>query len=510
MLNQNFGKKTTEYIDSSLIHKGPKIYIIEDEDFLRQSLQKYLSKVFQNYEIVGYEKPSSFLTMLSQVNKNDPFLVVTDMSFGDVEMDGIGLVDSLSKMSFHNFEVIMMTGFGSIETAIKATKRGIFKYLTKPFSLEDMKTVISNCLNGFNEEEKQRPKTEQADDNLLVVSNKKLVTYDDLPKVEKDDFFGIIGRTQNMNNLYSQIEKVARSNSTVLILGESGTGKELIAKSIHSLSERNNGPMVNINCGAIPSEILESELFGHQKGAFTGAVSNRIGKFEASNKGSILLDEIGDMPLLLQVKLLRVLQTKTIEPVGANFSKKIDTRVIAATHKNITELVREGKFREDLFYRLNVIPIKVPSLKERSADIPLLISFFMEKFTSGNKANLISFTQGVFYRLLNYEWPGNVRELENLIERLIILKGGNIVEICDLPRPMQNVTSNENFETSCKLPSQGINLKEHLLKIEKTYIEQALKLTRGNKNQASKLLGLNRTTLIEKLKKIDTEDSLDR
>ena len=239
------------------------------------------------------------------MTKDSPLLLVTDMSFGENEIDGIALIDYLKKLQFVNFEVIMMTGFGSIETAIDATKRGIYKYLTKPFSLEDIKGVISDCLASFQQEKEERGEVQS---DMVIgsdITQKKLVSYEDLPACsDSETFCGIIGRSPLMTELYAQIEKVAKSNSTVLILGESGTGKELVAKSIHSLSNRKNGPLVNINCGAIPSEILESELFGHQKGAFTGAVSYRVGKFEASNDGSILLDEIGDMPLLLQVKII--------------------------------------------------------------------------------------------------------------------------------------------------------------------------------------------------------------
>ena len=512
LLNQGFDEAQLPQLSGlSSVNNFPVIYILEDEDFLRSSLKKYLSKIYKNHMIKDYACPSFFVKELSLVDKNSPLLLVTDMSFGENEIDGIALIDYLKKLQFVNFEVIMMTGFGSIETAINATKRGIYKYLTKPFSLEDIKGVISDCLASFHEEKKQREEVKSDIVTGSDITQKKLVSFEDLPACsDGETFCGIIGRSPLMTELYAQIEKVSKSNSTVLILGQSGTGKELVAKSIHSLSNRKNGPLVNINCGAIPSEILESELFGHQKGAFTGAVSNRVGKFEASNDGSILLDEIGDMPLLLQVKLLRVLQTKTIEPVGANFSKKINTRVIAATHKDIGQLVDEGKFREDLFYRLNVIPIRIPSLRERAIDIPILLSFFIKKFTSGNKTNLISFTQSAYDKLIKYEWPGNVRELENLVERLIILKGGNIVELCDLPKQIQEVNTNNTLESFGKLPREGLNLKEHLLQIEKSFIQQALKSTRGNKNQASKLLGLNRTTLIEKLKKIDIDSSINR
>jgi two-component system, NtrC family, response regulator PilR len=490
----------------------PIIYIIDDEDFLRSSLLKFISKIYPNLEVIGFFNPSAFIKELSSKKEVVPFILLTDMSFGDTEIDGIALVDYLKKSIKSNFQVIMMTGFGSIESAINATKKGVFKYITKPFSLEDIREVVGDCLNLFLKINLDK-KVEHTQKGQLDSKYRKktLVEIDDMPSVVTDEILDeMIGATPVMLDLYEKIKKVSLCNSTVLILGESGTGKELVARSIHYMSSRRDAPLVNINCGAIPSDILESELFGHMKGAFTGAVSDRIGKFEASNGGSILLDEIGDMPLLLQVKLLRVLQTKTIEPVGSNICKKIDTRLIAATHKDISSLVKEGKFREDLFYRLNVIPVKIPALKDRRGDVPMLVKFFVKKYTSGNKANLISFTQESFDCLYRYEWPGNVRELENLIERLIILKGGNIIEKCDLPRQMTKYTGPLPSIESPVLPKEGVDIKGHLLKIETSLIRQALVKTNGNKNQASKLLGLNRTTLIEKLKKIDIQETVTR
>ena len=479
----------------------PIIYVLDDEDFLRNCLIKFIKKIFIDHTVLGYRVPSE-LTQHLLADPHD-FILITDMSFGPSEIDGIALIDYLKKIPEIKFEVIMMTGFGSIETAINATKKGVFKYITKPFSLEDMKSIVSKCVELFCEEKSFSLEIRPFNDSTQY-KNKKIVKLDDLPELDNLKALGeMIGNTPAMHKLYDSLKKVAESNSTVLILGESGTGKELVARCIHEMSSRKSAPLVNINCGAIPSEILESELFGHMKGAFTGAVNNRIGKFEASNKGSILLDEIGDMPLLLQVKLLRVLQTKTIEPVGSNTPRKIDTRLIAATHKNICDLVKEGKFREDLYYRLNVIPVKVPALRDRKGDIPLLIKFFIKKYISGNKANLISFTNESFEKLCHYDWPGNVRELENLMERLIILKGGNIIEICDLPKQIANAFDKSEQKETIDLPDEGLNLKNHLLEIESNLIKQALQKTDGNKNQASKLLGLNRTTLIEKIKKID-------
>jgi len=328
----------------------------------------------------------------------------------------------------------------------------------------------------------------------------------DRPTVE-DMFEGMIGRSRVMRDVFERISKVAKTDSTILIMGPSGTGKELVASAIHKLSHRHQKNRISVNCGAIPSELLESELFGHMKGSFTGAISNRKGRFELAQGGSIFLDEIGDMPMLLQVKLLRVLQERVIEPIGSTEILPIDVRVIAATHRDIDKAVTEGKFREDLFYRLNVIPIKMPALKERREDIPLLISHFLDRFVSADHSNEISFAPLTMDLLLGYDWPGNVRELENVIERLVILRGGNEILPEDLPAKIfrSNPLATQTYKTLFELPDLGVDLKQILSDIEDSLIMQAMNRTRGNKNQASKLLTLNRTTLIEKMKKKNLE-----
>ena len=288
-----------------------------------------------------------------------------------------------------------------------------------------------------------------------------------------------------------------------MINGPSGTGKELVATAIHRLSERKQNDFVGVNCGAIPGELLESELFGHVKGAFTGAISDRKGRFEIANRGTIFLDEIGDMPLLLQVKLLRVLQNREIERVGGTGTTPIDVRIITATHRDLDKAVEENNFREDLYYRLNVIPVTLPALCERRDDIPLLISYFLSRFVSADGRNNIDFSDDVLEVLLSYDWPGNVRELENLIERLVILRGGNTVKISDLPAKFLHHRPDKHlaYQELISLPENGLDLKKTLSQIEDSLIVQALKHTSGNKNQASKLLHMNRTTLIEKMKK---------
>ncbi|MEI8346694.1 MAG: sigma-54 dependent transcriptional regulator [Pseudomonadota bacterium] len=317
-----------------------------------------------------------------------------------------------------------------------------------------------------------------------------------------DIFEAMIGRSKKMQKVFERIKKVAMTNSTVLITGDSGTGKELVAQAIHNLSNRQSNNIISVNCGAIPSELLESELFGHVKGSFTGAISNRKGRFELADNGTIFLDEIGDMPLILQVKLLRVLQNRQIEPVGSTESIQVNVRIITATHRDLEKSVVDGNFREDLFYRLNVIPIKVPSLSERRDDIPLLISYFLSRFASADGRNSIDFTDEALELLMTYNWPGNVRELENLIERLVILRGGSLIRPDDLPAKFfQNRPTKAMSEHLISLPDNGLDLKKTISDIEDSLIAQALDKTSGNKNQASRLLQMNRTTLIEKMKK---------
>jgi len=322
-------------------------------------------------------------------------------------------------------------------------------------------------------------------------------------------FSQIIGQSQEMQDVFSLVEKVADSDSTILITGESGTGKELIAKSIHSLSSRKHESFIAINCGAIPSELLESELFGHVRGAFTGAISTRAGRFELADGGTIFLDEIGDLAPQLQVKLLRVLQERSFEPVGSTKSIHVNVRVVAATNKNLEELARAGQFREDLFYRLNVIPIGVPPLRERKQDVPHLLAHFIQLMNARKKRNITGISASALEHLIYYPWPGNIRELENLVERLIILKGSGLIDVGDLPPSYQALGQsipkalelNRQPLTKIEIPESGIDFNSLVDQFENQLLIQALERTHWNRNQAAQLLGLNRTTLVEKIKK---------
>lgn len=476
----------------------PKIFIVEDDKMLGFSIKKYLEKVIEA-DIRLFSNSGDCLKELTLNQSTDPFALVTDISLENGS-DGLILLDILKERKLRFF-AIAMTGFASIETAISATKKGAYHYLTKPFELDNLRSLLidgfQKCFS-FSLNEKNYMLTKK---NTKEAPPKKKVCLE-TPE-DQDIFCSMIGRSKQMKEVFDKIHKVSMSGSTVLIQGSSGTGKELVARAIHDLSSRKKNNLINVNCGAIPNELLESELFGHMRGSFTGAISDRKGRFEMANGGSIFLDEIGDMPLLLQVKLLRVLQQKQIEVLGDPIPRNVDVRVIAATHRNLENEVREGNFREDLFYRLNVIPIKIPDLKERREDIPLLIAHFSEKFSSADQSNTINFSDEALELLLAYDWPGNVRELENVIERLVILRGGNTILAEDLPAKIFrfNPLSTSQYKSVFELPNDGIDMKQVLSDIEDSLIIQALNKTSGNKNQASKLLNLNRTTLIEKMKK---------
>lgn len=496
--------------------KIPDVYLVEDDHVLGVTIKKYLEKKL-GLTVHFFLSPNECLLELDKKIKSEtvvnqsPFCLITDISFEAGGSDGLLLVDLLKERG-HHFVSIVMTGFASIETAINATKKGVFHYLTKPFELEILCDLVTKAFikklnvpaSAFSELESNQSTLKS---NISLSQNGASHLFQSKFKIEAptaDDIFcGMVGRSKSMKLVFERIRKVAASDSTVFISGPSGTGKELVANALHHLSTRRTHNMVSVNCGAIPSELLESELFGHEKGAFTGAISSRKGRFEMAHRGSIFLDEIGDMPLLLQVKLLRVLQNRVIERVGSTETTEIDVRIITATHRNLEESVSEGNFREDLYYRLNVIPIKIPALHERREDIPLMISYFLSKFVSADGRNNIEFDDETLELLIGYDWPGNVRELENLIERLVILKGGNQIKSSDLPAKFLKTApqSVESYKNIISLPSDGVDLKQVLSDIEDSLINQALEITGGNKNQASKLLTMNRTTLIEKMKK---------
>jgi two-component system response regulator PilR (NtrC family) len=491
--------------DGSFSSEYPWIVIVEDDRLLGLSLKKYLEQTLKLRVDLFTSSEDCLINFAKNHPLSSPFCLITDISL-EQGSDGLLLIDILKDKGFE-FVSIVMTGFASIETAIAATKKGVFHYLTKPFEPENLQKLV---IEAF--------KTQLADifpvDFISQKESPFNQSYGKIPSklkldrpTDEDIFEGMIGKSKQMKEVFERIKKVSKTDSTILITGPSGTGKELVAAAVHKLSNRSQKNRVSVNCGAIPGELLESELFGHVKGSFTGAISNRKGRFELAQGGTIFLDEIGDMPLLLQVKLLRVIQERQVEPVGSDESVHVDVRIIAATHRDLEKSVNDGKFREDLYYRLNVIPIKIPSLKERREDIPLLISHFLDRFVSADRSNEITFAPLTMDLLLSYDWPGNVRELENVIERLVILRGGNEILPEDLPAKIfrSNPLMTQHYKTLFELPELGVDLKQILSDIEDSLILQAMNRTRGNKNQASKLLTLNRTTLIEKMKKKNLE-----
>ena len=409
-----------------------------------------------------------------------------DLVLADVQMPGIDGLELVRQVRANDPDMpcIVITGHGGAEQSVEALGAGAFWYLEKPFEQSHLAVV--------------RKLVDQAIEMGRLKSENRILHSQISHRYQ---FENIIGNSTALNRVLDVVSKVADSDSTVLITGESGTGKELVARALHYNSRRAERMFVTVNCGAIPENLLESELFGHVKGAFTNAVGHREGRFAAADNGTIFLDEIGDMSPNLQVKLLRVLQDKTFEPVGSSKSVTVNVRVIAATNQNLEEAIQDKRFREDLFYRLNVIPIEVPPLRERREDIPLLAEHFLEVAGQECGARVDSLSRDALRSLTEYTWPGNIRELENLIERLVILSSDGEIGLEDLPPSVRSPKSAPSQPTMPELPPEGISLKDVVDGFESRVITQALEKTQWNKNRAAKLLGVNRTTLVEKIKK---------
>ena len=419
-------------------------------------------------------------------------LLLTDLRMPGI--DGLELLRQARSLSPDTVTIII-SGYGSIRSAVEATKLGAFDFLAKPVKAEEIIHTLRRALEH---------RTLKRENTALKQE-----------LCRRYEFKNIVGESEAIGRVFRIIEKIAETDSTVLILGESGTGKELVARAIHYNSHRKDKPLIPVNCGAIPSELLESELFGHEKGAFTSAIRTRVGRFELASGGTIFLDEIGDMSPSLQVKILRVLQEHAFERIGGTRTIKVDIRVIAATNKDLERAVREGRFREDLYYRLNVIPIRVPPLRERKEDLPMLVDYFLQEFSRQRGRQIKSLGPEVMDRFLAYEWPGNVRELENVIERIFILSEGEEICLDDLPRRLQDAVPQTGAATASaapaasgprqplvvRLPENGLSFNTAVSDFEKMLIVEALNRTGWIKNKAAQLLGLNRTTLVEKIKK---------
>ncbi len=452
-----------------------KVLVVDDDQTLRAALFRIYSR--KGFHVITTASAKEAEQVISSETSID--LVLLDIKLPDG--DGIEIL-RLVKKKYDQTPVIVLTGFGSVDLAVEATKLGAYHFMTKPFNIEELTLLSDKSLSHTR----------------LITENERLKNQ----LYSKYRFDNIIGQSDSIKKVLNLVEKVADSDSTILITGESGTGKELIAKAIHYNSPRSNKPFVPINCGAIPAELLESELFGHIKGAFTGAINNRAGRFELANHGSIFLDEIGDLSTNLQVKLLRVLQERKYEAVGSAKTVDANVRIVAATNVNLKEAVKDGKFREDLFYRLNVIPIYIPALRERRSDIPLLIAHFITVFNEKKGSRITGVAEDTMELLLGYDWPGNIRELENFIERASILKREGIIHTEDLPEHFHLIGTNPaSTNIVGEIPADGIDFNGAVDAFENQLIMNALNKTGWNRNQAALLLKLNRTTLVEKIKK---------
>jgi DNA-binding NtrC family response regulator len=449
------------------------VLVIEDDRSQREALQEILAA--EGYEV---ETAPDGETGLARLQETGFEVVLTDLA-----LPGLGGMEVLKYLVRHRPEAlcIIITGYATIKNSVTAMRLGAYDYLAKPVDPQELRLVVKRALEH----------------NKLKQENLQLKKQ----LCKRFGFTNIIGASPAITRMFDLVRKVADTDATVLILGESGTGKELIARAIHYNSPRRQGPLIPVNCAAIPEELLESELFGHERGAFTHAVRTRIGRFEQANGGTIFLDEIADMSPSLQVKILRVLQDRAFERIGGVKTIRVDIRVIAATNQDLEDMVSQGRFREDLFYRLNVIPVLVPPLRERTSDIPLLASHFLQEFSRKKKKPLKRLGPKVMDFLLRYDWPGNVRELENLMERLVILSEGEVVGVSDLPERFGAPVPPASGPELTNFPHQGVNLTHAVQEFERQLILQALEKSNWVKTKAARLLRLNRTTLIEKMKK---------
>ena len=449
-------------------YKEPKavgiILVVEDQKPARAALVSALSK--DGHKLLEAQTGKEGL---QSALENEPDIVITDIRMP--EMDGMEFLGAL-KEKLPQTEVILITAYGNVELAVQAMKRGAYDFMEKPIDLVKLRVLIHKALE----------KRALAVENIALRESLR----------QKYRFDNIVGASQKMSEIYQIVTQVAPTNATVLITGESGTGKELIANAIHYNSPRKERPLVKLNCASLSETLLESELFGHEKGAFTGAISRRKGRFEIADGGTLFLDEIGGVSLAVQVKLLRVLQEREFERVGGNETIKVDVRLVTATNKDLKKAVEEGTFREDLFYRIHVVTIDVPPLRERKEDIPPLVSHFINKFAAENKKNVKGVTDEALLLLTSYDYPGNVRELENIIESAVVMATGNLIDVSVLPQSVRSVTP---ARESISLP-----VGSTLTDVEKRLIGETLRLTGGNKVQAAKVLGIGTRTLYRKIK----------
>src|SRR3954470_1339613 len=472
------------------------LLLVEDEAPLRQAIAEQLGD--HGYQVQQAESGEAALARLAEFAFD---IIVTDLRLPGI--DGSVVIES-AVARYPHIIAIVFTGFGTVKDAVEAIKRGAWDFVSKPFQIDELLHVLESAI------EQRRLKSENA--------------YLRSQLEDRYSFEGIVGKSRPRERLFQRLETVAPTNSTILITGETGTGKEVVARAIHHNSSRRAHRFVSLNCSAIPETLLEAELFGHVRGAFTGAVGNRQGRLEQAHKGTLFLDEVGTMSVALQMKLLRVLQEREFERVGDSHTIKVDVRVIAATNSDLAKLVAEGQFREDLFYRLNVIPVQLPPLRERKEDIPLLVQHFLAKFEAERNAVpetrdaphsagspqrdarqpavRLTVSQEAMRRLMAYQWPGNVRQLENAVERAVAFTAGRSqIDVGDLPSEVQQAQETAASST-VTLPEAGMDLDAFIATIEHELIQRSLERTGGNKGQAARLLNLKRTTLVEKLKRL--------
>ncbi|MBI1911128.1 MAG: sigma-54-dependent Fis family transcriptional regulator [Deltaproteobacteria bacterium] len=456
------------------VPRTPKILLIDDEPLMRISISDALKE--EGYIVHETESGKEGINSSKETSYD---IVITDLRLPDI--GGVEVLKSCKRNS-PDTQVILITAYGSVDTAVEAMKYGAYDYITKPFSMDELLLMVKRLIRFKDLEEENMMLKEQVEGRY--------------------NFSGIVGKSEKMKEIFDKVFIVAQTDSTVLILGESGTGKELVANAVHFNSQRRNEPFVKISCAALPETLLEAELFGYEKGAFTGAIKQKKGRFELANKGTLFLDEIGEISPAIQVKLLRVLQEREFDRLGGTETLSVDVRIICATQRDLKKEVQKGIFREDLYYRLNVVPITLPPLRERKGDVMLLANHFLNYFSEHYKKNIKGFSIDAVELLLQYPYPGNVRELENIVERAVVMSKGDEIHPWDLSEEVNNNNIGDCFKVL-----QNIQSYEHLTKVmrdfEKQYITKVLEETKGNKTLAAKLLGVSRKTLWEKCKLLE-------
>jgi two-component system, NtrC family, response regulator HydG len=452
---------------------GFRVLVVEDNDTLREGMTAVLQK--EGYDVRAEPDGPAALARFAE---KPPDLVITD--FRMAGMDGLELLNRIKGLRPET-EVVLVTAFGTVDLAVEAMKAGAWDFLPKPFSGDALRLKADRVFQIVSE---RRAASRLADENLYL----------------RDEFVGrvgeggIVGRSAPMRAVFADIRKIAASESSVLIFGESGTGKELVARAVHEAGGRSAGPFIRVACGALAEGILESELFGHEKGAFTGAIRQKRGRFELADGGTLFLDEIGDVSLSTQVKMLRVLQEREFERVGGEETLRVDVRIIAATHRDLQAEVRAGRFREDLYYRLHILPVRLPPLRERREDIPLLAEHFLRKLSAGLRKPGVRLTDGAIRILESYDWPGNVRELENVLERALVLSGEDRIDA-------ENLSFLAGRPEGMEVAKDGMDLDATLEAVERRLLEQALALSGGVKARAAKMLNIKESALYYKLEK---------